>query len=91
MRVTLSKTARKQLAKVPEHIVRKFALWRDLVEGEGMEAARAIPGFGDHALKGEWQGYRAVRLSQAYRAIYMVQADGSIETAYVEEVNKHDY
>lgn len=89
--MALSKTARRQLAKVPEYIVRKFALWKDLVEGEGMEAARTIPGFADHALEGEWKGYRAVRLSQAYRAIYIVKADGSVETAYVEEVNKHDY
>lgn len=91
VRVTLSKTTRKQLAKVPTHIVRKFALWRDLVEGEGLEAARAIPGFRDHPLQGEWKGYHAVRLSQAYRAIYIVKTDQSIETVFVEEVNKHDY
>jgi proteic killer suppression protein len=91
VKVTLSKTARKQLAKVPPHIVRKFALWMDLVQFEGMDAARAIPGFRDHVLKGAWLGYRAVRLSDAYRAIYIVQTDGSIETVYVEEVNKHDY
>ena len=91
MEVELSKIARKQLARVPSHIVRKFALWTDLVRFEGLEAARAIPGFRDHALKGVWQGYRAVRLSEAYRAIYRVRSDGSIETVYVEEVNKHDY
>jgi hypothetical protein len=28
---------------------------------------------------------------QAYRAIYIVRDDRSVETAYVEEVNKHDY
>jgi mRNA-degrading endonuclease YafQ of YafQ-DinJ toxin-antitoxin module len=48
-------------------------------------------GVRDHALKGRWQGYRAIRLSDAYRAIYIVRANGSIETVYVEEVNKHDY
>ncbi len=42
-------------------------------------------------LKGRWQGYRAVRLSDAYRAIYIIRANGSVETVYVEEVNKHDY
>ena len=91
MRVSLSKTARKQLAKVPAHIVRKFALWMDLVQFEGLDAARAIPGFRDHALKGTWQGHRAVRLSDAYRAIYILRSDGLVETVYVEEVNKHDY
>jgi mRNA-degrading endonuclease YafQ of YafQ-DinJ toxin-antitoxin module len=91
VKVALSKTARKQLAKVPAHIVRKFALWMDLGQFEGLDAARAIPGFRDHALKGTWQGYRAVRLSDAYRSIYILRSDDSVETVYVEEVNKHDY
>jgi len=68
-----------------------FALWADLVQNEGLTAARAIPGFRDHALKGTWLGYHAVRLSDAYRAIYIVHSDGLIETVLVEEVNKHDY
>jgi hypothetical protein len=65
VKVQLSKTARKQLTKVPQHIVRKFALWADLVREEG--------------------------LSQAYRAIYIVREDDSVEMVFVEEVNKHDY
>ena len=91
MKVELSTVARKQLVQLPEHIVRKFALWTDLVEFEGLAAARAIPGFRDHALKGDWKGHRAVRLNNAYRAIYIVRKDGSVATVYVEEVNKHDY
>jgi len=62
-----------------------------LVQVEGLEAARAIPGFRDHALKGAWRGYRAVRLNEAYRAIYIVLRGGSVSAVYVEEVNKHDY
>jgi len=89
--VELSNKARKQLAKVPAYIARKFLLWVDLVHVEGLDAARAIPGFRDHALKGQWLGYRAIRLSEAYRAIYIVHQDGSVETVWVEEVNKHDY
>jgi proteic killer suppression protein len=91
VKVRLSKTARKQLTKVPPQIARKFALWADLVREEGLEAARAIPGYSDHLLRGQWEGYRAIRLSQAYRAIYIVNEDETIETAFVEEVNKHDY
>jgi addiction module RelE/StbE family toxin len=89
--VELSSRTRKQLVRVPIHIARKFALWVDLVRVHGLEAARAVPGFRDHALKGEWQGYRAIRLSAAYRAIYIVRDRASIETVCVEEVNKHDY
>jgi addiction module RelE/StbE family toxin len=91
VRVELSSTVQKQLAKIPGHIVTKFALWVDLVSGEGLAAARAIPGYRDHVLKGQWKGYRAIRLSAAYRAIYQERQAGSIHLVYVEEVNKHDY
>jgi proteic killer suppression protein len=91
VRVELSSTAEKQLAKVPGHIVRKFALWVDLVSIEGLAAARAVPGFRDHGLQGEWKGYRAIRLSAAYRAIYRERQAGAIHLVYVEEVNKHEY
>lgn len=91
MELELSRTAKKQLSRVPTHIVRKFALWADLVRFEGLDAARAVPGYRDHALKGQWQGYRAIRLSDSYRAIYIVRAGDVLETVYVEEVNKHDY
>lgn len=91
MRVEISSTAEKQLTKVPGHIIRKFALWVDLVSVEGLAAARAIPGYRDHSLKGEWIGYRAIRLSAAYRAIYQERQTGTIRLVYVEEVNKHDY
>lgn len=87
----MSDTAEKQLAKVPGHIVKKFALWVDLVTVEGLAAARGIPGYRDHVLRGEWKGYRAIRLSAAYRAIYQERQAGTIHLVYVEEVNKHDY
>jgi proteic killer suppression protein len=89
--VELSSTAEKQLAKVPGHIVKKFALWVDLVSVEGLSAARAIPGYRGHVLKGEWKGYRAIRLSAAYRAIYQERQAGTVQLVCVEEVNKHDY
>jgi proteic killer suppression protein len=89
--VELSSTAEKQLARIPGHIVKKFALWVDLVSVEGLAAARAIPGYRDHVLKGEWKGYRAIRLSAAYRAIYQERHAGTVRLVHVEEVNKHDY
>lgn len=89
--VDLSKIAQKQLAKVPARIARKLALWADLVRFDGLQAARSIPGFNDHPLKGRWQGYRAIRLSEAYRAIYILRQDNLVEAVLVEEVSKHDY
>lgn len=58
VQVVLSRKAEKQLAKLPGLIVKKLALWVDLVSVEGLVVARAIPGYRDHALKGEWSGNR---------------------------------
>ena len=89
--VVLSKLARRQLQKVPAHIVGKFMAWVDSVESNGLEEVRKTPGFHDEPLRGKRRGQRSIRLSRAYRAIYEVQKDGSIEFVSVEEVNKHDY
>ena len=62
-----------------------------MVQVDGLDAARALPGFKDHALNGEWKGYRAIRLSQAYRAIYIIGSDLGVQFVSVEEVHKHDY
>jgi toxin HigB-1 len=88
--VELSSKAEKQLAKMPEYIVKKLAPWVNLVSVDGLATARVIPGYRDHILKGEWKGYRTIRLSNTYRAIYQERQAGSIQLVYVEEVNKHD-
>ncbi len=43
------------------------------------------------AAKGEVGWLRSIRLSQAYRAIYVIRTDGSVEFALVERVSKHEY
>jgi proteic killer suppression protein len=90
-RVELSKLARKQLKRLPRHIVENLASWVDDVETRGLEEVRKIPGYHDEPLRGDRQGQRSIRLSQAYRAIYVVRADGGIEFVSVEEVSKHEY
>lgn len=65
--------------------------WVGNVQTVGLEATRRNPGFHDEPLKGEWEGYRSIRLSLSYRAIYTLKADGSVEFALVETVNKHRY
>ncbi len=91
LRVELSKLARKQLKKAPRHIIENFASWVDDVETRGLQEARKIPGYHDEPLRGDRQGQRSIRLSRAYRAIYIVKHDGSVEFVLVEEVSKHDY
>lgn len=65
--------------------------WVGTVRAIGLEETKKIPGYHDEPLKGEWKGYRSIRLSKAYRASYSVQADGVIEFLSVETVHKHKY
>lgn len=90
-RVDISKTAQKQLRKVPHYVVTKFLAWVDDVEHRGLEEVRKIPGFHDEPLKGKRKTQRSVRLSKSYRAIYEIRKDGSIEFVEVQEVNNHEY
>lgn len=90
-RIRLSRLAQKQLRKLPRHIVLKLQTWVEIVEFEGLENARKIPGFHDEALKGQRVGQRSVRLSRSYRAIYEIRQDLTSELVSVEEVNKHEY
>ncbi len=85
-KIILNKKAQKQLRKVPAHIQGKLQGWIEAVEAFGIEEIRLIPGYHDEPLKGRRTGQRSIRLSKAYRAIY-------IDNTIIEiiEVNKHDY
>lgn len=81
--------AQKQLAKLPNHIVKKFQMWSEQVEMIGIIEVRKIPGYHDEPLHGDREGQRSVRLSKAYRAFYIEHGDQVI--IEVIEVNKHEY
>lgn len=65
--------------------------WVGAVQLDGLEQTRKLPGYHDEPLHGEWKGYRSIRLSRSYRAIYSIKTDGSLEFALVENVTKHEY
>jgi proteic killer suppression protein len=90
-RVELSRLSIRQLRKAPRHVVVKLLGWVQLVEMQGLEEARKIPGYHDEPLKGKLRGKRSIRLSRAYRAIYHIDDDGKIQVVIVEEVTKHEY
>ena len=90
-KVTLSRQAKQDLAKMPTHIVRKLLAWVDDVEISGLYKTRIIPGYHDEPLKGNRTGQRSIRLNKAYRAIYEIYHEGKIEIVKITEVNKHDY
>ena len=89
--VALTRQARRDLRSVPRHVAAKLLYWVSEVERIGLEKTRMYPGFHDESLKGRRKGQRSVRLSRAYRAIYVIRRDGKIEFVSIEEVTKHDY
>ena len=91
MNIIVSKTAKKQLEIIPDHIYRKYLYWVDLLHTIGLVEARKYKGFHDEPLKGQRTGQRSVRLSKGYRAIYKEVFPGKYEIIEIIEVNKHEY
>jgi proteic killer suppression protein len=89
--VVISAKAKKEITKLPGFIVTKLLAWVDDVKFRGLEMVRKIPGYHDEPLKGDRKGQRSIRLNKAYRAIYIIKHDGTIEFVEVIEVNKHEY
>jgi proteic killer suppression protein len=89
--VVLSRAVRKQLWRLPRHIVENLAAWVDDVETRGLEEARKIGGYHDELLHGTREGQRSIRLSRSYRAIYVVKGQDAVEFILVEEITKHAY
>ncbi len=89
--VVVSKKAKRDLQIVPIYIARKLGAWIDTVSHDGLQVTRKIPGYHDEPLKGNRIGQRSIRLSKAYRAIYVVGVQDQIEIVEIIEVNKHDY
>ncbi len=89
-RVALSRRAQRDLGRVPRHVAVKLGAWVDDVGTRGLEEVRKTPGYHDEPLKGDRTGQRSIRLSRAYRALYVIAHDG-IEFVGVEEVSKHGY
>ena len=83
--------AKKQIIKIPRHIIESLEAWVDDLETRGLLEVRKTPGYRDGPLKGDRRGRRPVRLSRAYRAIYVIKRDTGIEFVSIEEVSKHGY
>lgn len=89
--VILGRAVRRRLRRVPRHVIDKLEAWVELVETDGLEEAKKIPGFHDEALKGDRAGQRSIRLSRQWRAIYETQPNGDVTLILVQEVTPHDY
>ena len=84
-----SRKALKQLEKCPKHIRKEYETWKKVIEFSGPQALHSIPGYRDHALKGEWKGARSASLNYSWRVIYFIDKE-RIEVKILE-VTAHDY
>jgi toxin HigB-1 len=89
--VQLSKTAKKDLKKVPLAIALKLQIWVEAVGHRGLREISKIPGYHNEPLKGKRKGQHSIRLNIAYRAIYRINKAGKINFVEIHEVNKHEY
>lgn len=88
--IELSSLVKKQLKKLPVHVVVSFQNWVEDVEERGLEEVRKISGYHDEPLRGELKGLRSIRLSRGYRAYYRI-VDGQVKLVNVERIDKHEY
>lgn len=89
--VVISKHADRDLKTVPKHVVKKLIGWIENISHHGLRETKKIAGYHDEPLKGDRSGQRSIRLSKAYRAIYEITQDGTVQIINVIEVNKHVY
>lgn len=75
--------------RVPLEILKRYEKWKDIAMLSGPQGLRAIRGFRDEALSGEWKGCRSSRLNEQWRVIYSVQAE--VLVVEVIRVTPHDY
>lgn len=89
-RIEEHRRVEKQLSgKVPQEILKRYEKWKDIARLSGPPGLRAIKGFHDEALSGEWKGHRSSRLGLQWRVIYRVVADALL--VQVIQVTPHDY
>lgn len=75
--------------RIPIEVLKRYEKWKDIARLSGPGGLRAIKGFRDEALMGEWQGHRSSRLNLQWRVIYRIEAD--VLLIEVVQVTAHDY
>lgn len=79
----------RRFRSLPIEILKRYEKWKDIGSISGPEGLNLIRGFRDEALRGQWQGFRASRLSIKYRVIYKVEAAEIL--VKVIDLTPHDY
>ena len=89
--VQITKSALKDLKRIPLYLQEKFRSWLVAVNKAGLEETRKRPGWHDEPLLGDRKGQRSIRLNKQWRAIYIIKGNGTIEFVEVTEVMPHEY
>jgi len=83
------KRLNRRLKSLPTEILKRYEKWKDIVYISGPGGLRAIRGFNDEALRGEWKGFRSSRIGQKYRVLYKIEATSVL--VKVIDLTPHDY
>jgi mRNA-degrading endonuclease RelE of RelBE toxin-antitoxin system len=79
----------KNLGSLPVEILKRYEKWKDIVRISGPAGLKAIRGFHDEALRGQWKGYCSSRLGQKYRVLYSIEVQKVL--VKVVDLTPHDY
>jgi len=79
----------KQVASIPNDILKRYEKWKDVASISGPQGLRLIKGFHDEALIGKWKGFRSSRLGKQWRVIYRFIAEDML--FQVASITAHDY
>ena len=79
----------RQLNRLPQSVLERYEIWKEIVRVSGPQGLRVIRGFNDEALRGEWKGHRSSRLNQQYRVLYRIERDEVL--VEVVSVKAHNY
>lgn len=80
---------KKTLRKIPEEILKRYEVWKRIVELEGVTGLKRIKGFNDEPLKGVWKGFRSSRLNMQWRVFYKIEKNELC--VYIIDINPHKY
>jgi addiction module RelE/StbE family toxin len=79
----------RRFRSLPIEVLKRYEKWKDIVSISGPDGLRAIRGFNDEALSGQWVGFRSSRLGLKYRVIYNIETTNVL--VKVIDLTPHDY
>ena len=79
----------KQVASVPNEVLKRYEKWKDIALISGPQGLLLIKGFHDEALSGRRKGYRSSRLGLQWRVIYRAIPEELL--FQVASITAHEY